>query len=124
MELTERDVQYTEEGTEEERFSEVIEGETNTNGEMEDSISIKGNEQLQDCLVYGGEYSFDLDGDETKESLCLRYDGSGAVQDTFLLTQEFWETPDMPDGPDTVYTYRDEIITREEFMALREKILQ
>lgn len=52
-----------------------------------------------------------------------RYDGSGAVQDTFLLTQEFWETPDMPDGPDTVYTYRDEKITREEFMALREKML-
>lgn len=74
MELTERDVQYTEESTEEEKFSEVVEGEIYTNDEVEDSISIKENEQLQDCLVYGGEYSFDLDGDGTKEGLCLRYD--------------------------------------------------
>lgn len=52
-----------------------------------------------------------------------KYDASGKVQDTFRLSQEFWETPDMPDGPDTVYTYRDEVITREEYISLKEKML-
>lgn len=52
-----------------------------------------------------------------------RYERTGEVQDSFLLSQEFWETPDMPDGPDTVYTYRDKTISREEFMALKEKML-
>ncbi len=52
------------------------------------------------------------------------YDGSGNIADTFQLTQEFWENPDMPDGPDTLYTYRGESITRAEFMILREEMLQ
>lgn len=51
------------------------------------------------------------------------YDGAGNVTDTFQLTQEFWDTPEKPDGPDTVYTYRGESITRTEYMTLREKML-
>ena len=40
-----------------------------------------------------------------------------------VFMEEFEETPDMPDGPDTVYTYRGETITKEEFISLKEKML-
>ena len=39
------------------------------------------------------------------------------------MTQEFWETPEVPDGPGTVYTYRNEQITKEEYEELKEKML-
>ena len=52
-----------------------------------------------------------------------RYDGLGTVQDNFQLTHEFWETPDIPDAPSAVYTYRGEAISREEYMILLEKML-
>lgn len=65
--------------------------------------------------------------DTIHEGRCMywftKYDGTGKVLDTFLLSQEFWETPDMPDGPDAVYTYRDEVITEEEYNFLKEKML-
>lgn len=51
-----------------------------------------------------------------------RYDGDGIVQDTFRLTQEYWDNWEMPDGPDTVYTYREKRITREEYINLLEKM--
>lgn len=51
------------------------------------------------------------------------YDGTGQVVDAFQLNKEFWETPDEPDGPGTVYTYRDEQITKEEYDVLKEKML-
>lgn len=51
------------------------------------------------------------------------YDGMGNVVDEFNFYKEFWETPDVEDGPDTVYTYRDEQITQEEYEELRVKML-
>lgn len=51
------------------------------------------------------------------------YDGDGQVVDEFELNKEFWETPDTPDGPKTVYTYRDEEITKDEYDELYEKML-
>lgn len=39
----------------------------------------KENKQLQDCLLYGQEYSFDLDGDGIGERLCLRYKGKNGL---------------------------------------------
>lgn len=50
------------------------------------------------------------------------YDGEGCVADQFRLSKEYWETPDEPDGPGTVYTYRDETISKEEYDQLMEKI--
>lgn len=35
--------------------------------------------------------------------------------------KEYWETPQEPDGPKTVYTYRGEEITRDEYDELMEK---
>jgi len=63
--------------------------------------------------THGGRYVYDF-------SL---YDSTGKVADTFQLTQEFWETPEVPDGPGTVYTYRNEQITKEEYEELKEKML-
>lgn len=51
------------------------------------------------------------------------YDGTGSVTDSFELDKEYWENPDEPDGPGTVYTYRGEEITREEYETLRMKML-
>ncbi|MBQ7972445.1 MAG: hypothetical protein IJ291_03215 [Lachnospiraceae bacterium] len=63
--------------------------------------------------THAGRYLYDL----------TLYDGTGNVADSFQLTQEFWETPDEPDGPNTVYTYRGEQITKEQYDALKEQIL-
>lgn len=51
------------------------------------------------------------------------YDGTGQVLDERSLHKEYWETPETPDGPDTVYTYGDEQITREEYDELKAKML-
>lgn len=51
------------------------------------------------------------------------YDGIDNVTDEFRLSKEYWETPKEPDGPDTVYTYRDKEITREAYEQLVEKML-
>ena len=51
------------------------------------------------------------------------YDGSGNVVDSFNLYKEFWSTPEVEDGPDTVYIYRDEEITKDEYDELRMKML-
>ncbi len=51
------------------------------------------------------------------------YDGTGQVVDEFRLGKEFWEYPDEPDGPNTVYTYRNEEISKEKYDALKEKML-
>jgi len=51
------------------------------------------------------------------------YDGRGTVVDSFDFNKEYWNTPNEPDGPDTVYTYRDEEITKEEYDELRMKML-
>lgn len=51
------------------------------------------------------------------------YDGKGQVVDKCNLYKEFWDTPDVEDGPNTVYTYRDEEITKEEYDELRMKML-
>ena len=51
------------------------------------------------------------------------YDGTGNVVDSFELNKEYWETPEEPDGPGTVYTYRGEEITREKYEELRLKML-
>lgn len=51
------------------------------------------------------------------------YDGTGNVVDSFELNKEYWETPEEPDGSGTVYTYRGEEITREEYETLRMKML-
>lgn len=51
------------------------------------------------------------------------YDGTGQVKDERSLYKEYWETPDPPDGADTVYTYGDEQITREAYDELKLKML-
>ena len=51
------------------------------------------------------------------------YDKAGAIVDEFGLNKEYWNTPDEPDGPDTVYTYRDEQIDRQEYEELLQKML-
>lgn len=51
------------------------------------------------------------------------YDGKGQIVDEFDLNKEFWDTPEEPDGPNTVYTYRDRDITREEYLDLVVKLL-
>lgn len=51
------------------------------------------------------------------------YDETGSIVDEFDLNKEYWATPDVPDGPDTVYTYRDTQITKEEYDELRLKML-
>lgn len=51
------------------------------------------------------------------------YDGTGKVVDTFRLMKEYWDTPNEPEALNTVYTYRDKEITREEYGALFEKFL-
>ncbi len=50
------------------------------------------------------------------------YDGEGRVADAFRLSREYWNTPNEPDGPNTVYTYRDEEITREVYEEVLEKV--
>lgn len=50
------------------------------------------------------------------------YDGTGQVVDQFNLNKEYRETPDEPDGPGTVYTYRDIQISKEEYDELIMKI--
>ncbi len=51
------------------------------------------------------------------------YDGAGHVLEERSLLKEYWETPDLPDGPATVYTYGDKRITREEYDELKLKML-
>lgn len=51
------------------------------------------------------------------------YDKEGNVTDSFELNKEYWNNPEEPDGPETVYTYRGEEITREEYEELRMKML-
>lgn len=46
------------------------------------------------------------------------YDGSGEIVETRNLSKEYWETPDTPDGPGTVYSYNGEVITRAEYEEL------
>lgn len=50
------------------------------------------------------------------------YDGEGRVVDRFRLSKEYWEYPNEPDGPNTVYTYWDEEISREEYEKLLAKV--
>lgn len=52
------------------------------------------------------------------------YDGLGQIVDAFNLDKEFWNTPDEPDGPDTVYTYRGKQITKAEYDTLKAKIFE
>lgn len=52
------------------------------------------------------------------------YDGSGKCVDSFRLGKEFWEFPNEPDGPNTIYTYRDEQITKEEYDSLLAKVFR
>ena len=49
------------------------------------------------------------------------YDGEGQIADYFRLMKEYWETPETPDGPGTVYTYRGEQISKDEYDELMEK---
>lgn len=50
------------------------------------------------------------------------YDGEGRVADGFRLSREYWDTPNEPDGPGTVYTYRGEEITKEAYEELLAKV--
>ena len=54
----------------------------------------------------------------------ILYDGMGNIVDEFNLHKEYWENPDDPDGSNTIYTYRDEQITKEEYDELRMKFLK
>ena len=51
-----------------------------------------------------------------------RVDHTGAVVEEFTLHKFFWETPSEPDGPDTVYEYNDEEITKEEYDSILKSI--
>ena len=51
------------------------------------------------------------------------YDGTGHVADERSLLKAYWDTPDTPDGPDTVYTYGDKQITKKEYDELLMKML-
>ncbi len=51
-----------------------------------------------------------------------RVDHTGAVEEEFTLHKFFWETPGEPDGPDTVYEYNDEEITKEEYESILKSI--
>lgn len=51
-----------------------------------------------------------------------RIDHTGAVVEEFTLHKFFWETPSEPDGPDTVYEYNDEEITKEEYDSILKSI--
>lgn len=51
-----------------------------------------------------------------------RVDYTGAVVEEFTLHKFFWETPSEPDGPDTVYEYNDEEITKEEYDSILKSI--
>lgn len=44
-----------------------------------------------------------------------RMDANGSVAEEFELNKLFWENPSEPDGPDTVYEYGGEEITKEEY---------
>lgn len=50
------------------------------------------------------------------------YDGNGQIADSFNLDKEFWNNPDEPDGPETVYSYRGEQISKAEYEELMKKI--
>lgn len=45
------------------------------------------------------------------------------VLDEFDLNKEYWDNTEVEDSPDTIYTYRDEEITKEEYDELRMKML-
>lgn len=64
-------------------------------------------------VMHGGRSLYDF----------TRYDGTGQVLEERRLLKEYWDTPDIPDGPGTVYTYGDEQITREEYDELKLKML-
>lgn len=63
-------------------------------------------------VTHGGRETYDL----------TLYDGEGKIVDYFRLMKEYWETPQEPDGPGTVYTYRGEEISKDEYDELKEKI--
>ena len=50
------------------------------------------------------------------------YDGEGRIVDEFGLYKEYWEYPNEPDGPNTIYTYRGNQISKEEYDMLYNKI--
>lgn len=50
------------------------------------------------------------------------YDGNGQIVDSFNLDKEFWNHPDDPDGPETVYSYRGQQISKAEYEELMMKI--
>lgn len=50
------------------------------------------------------------------------YDGNGQIVDSFTLNKEFWNHPDEPDDPETVYSYRGEQISKAEYEELMKKI--
>ncbi len=52
-----------------------------------------------------------------------KYDGDGSVADEFLLSAEYWDSPDGRYNENSDFTYRDEKITMEEYEALTKKIL-
>ncbi len=62
-------------------------------------------------VTHGGRNTYDF----------TLYDGEGQIVDYFRLMKEYWETPQEPDGPGTVYTYRGEQISKEEYDVLMEK---
>lgn len=64
-------------------------------------------------IMHGGRSLYDF----------TRYDGTGQVLEEHRLLKEYWDTPDIPDGPGTVYTYDDQEITREEYDGLKLKML-
>ncbi len=51
------------------------------------------------------------------------YDETGQKADEFDLQKEWENNMDVEDGPDTVYTYCDEKITKEEYDDIRIKLL-
>ena len=51
-----------------------------------------------------------------------RMDYTGAVVEEFTLNKFYWDYPQEPDGPNTVYEYNDEPISKEEYNAILEQI--
>lgn len=51
------------------------------------------------------------------------YNETGQIVDEFDLNKEYWDNTEVEDSPDTIYTYRDEEITKEEYDELRMKML-
>ncbi len=52
----------------------------------------------------------------------FRVDDTGAVVEEFTLNKFYWDYPQEPDGPNTVYEYNDEPISKEEYNAILEQI--